>query len=354
MAEAFETDIAADIAASKFTNFPEMSNLRASERRQLIRTFDTEVAPAQDRLLDLRRNIAQLQTQNLQFKNLQLQYEESLRQSEQRRLAEDPVKLNEITEVLSSDKSATEQKKDLLAWGTANANLLLNSPLLAKTHSNAIRETEFEQSMDNQARAGIRQLETAVLNSLVGAGQIDFAQDIVAGRRSYKDGARALDAVRAQKTALARQEEIEDVKEKDIADLRTIVTAPKYEDTSEEEIEAQLRRRLDKKSLKDYEDKDLQEQRDILADQGIALRKLDPDQRRRAVDGLVRLGDATTDETRADLEVVIRSLPDDELIRRLDLATRAQTRMGLGLDPRETLYTKPEKANIATGFSVPE
>ncbi len=117
MAEAFETDIAADIAASKFTNFPEMSNLRASERRQLISTFDREVAPAQDRLLDLRRNIAQLQTQNLQFKNLQLQYEENLRQSEQRRLAEDPVKLNEITEVLSSDKSATEQKRTYLHGG---------------------------------------------------------------------------------------------------------------------------------------------------------------------------------------------------------------------------------------------
>tara|TARA_R100001126_G_C4876584_1_gene176308 strand:+ start:253 stop:1317 length:1065 start_codon:yes stop_codon:yes gene_type:complete len=354
MAEAFETDIAADIAASKFTNFPEMSNLRASERRQLINTFDREVAPAQDRLLDLRRNIAQLQTQNLQFKNLQLQYEESLRQSEQRRLAEDPVKLNEITEVLSSDKSATEQKKDLLAWGTANANLLLNSPLLAKTHSNAIRETEFEQSMDNQARAGVRMLENIVLNSLVSNGEMGLAQEIATGQQSFQEGARKLGELAKEKAAASRQRQVEEVKEKDIAALRTIIRAPKFEDTPEEEIEAQLRIMLDKKSLRDYEDKDFQEQRDILADQGIPTRRLNPEQRALAEDGLFRLGDATPDETRATNKTLISILTDDELLKRLDLATRFQERLSLGRDPSETLFDTPDEVNIATGFSTPE
>lgn len=353
MAEAFETDIAADIAASKFTNFPEMSNLRASERRQLISTFDREVAPAQDRLLDLRRNIAQLQTQNLQFKNLQLQYEENLRQSEQRRLAEDPVKLNEITEVLSSDKSATEQKRDLLAWGTANANLLMNSPLLAKTHSNAIRETEFEQSMDNQARAGVKLLENAVLQSLVGAGQIDLAQEIATGQQSFQEGARKLDELAKNKAAASRQKQVEEVKEKDIAALRTIIRAPKFEDTPEEEIEAQLRRRLDKKSLEDYEDKDFQEQRDILADQGIPTRRLNPDQRALAEDGLFRLGDVTPNETRAYNETMIGLLPDDELLKRLDLAARAQERISLGRDPSKTLFdTSSDDVKIRTGYNL--
>ncbi len=207
--------------------------------------------------------------------------------------------------------------------------------------------------MDNQARAGVRLLENAVLQSLVSNGEMGLAQEIATGQQSFQTGARKLGELAENRAAASRQRRVEEVKEKDIAALRTIIRAPKFEDTPIEFIESELQRRLDKKGFDDYEKQDEQEQRETAEAQGIALRRLNPDQRALAEDGLFRLGDVTPNETRAYNETMIGLLPDDELLKRLDLAARAQERISLGRDPSKTLFdTSSDDVKIRTGYNL--
>ena len=213
--------------------FPE-SGMRASEVRRIQANYTQNIAPLQDRLMNLDNNIMRLQSQDLAYKNAQLEFK---RKKEEQRLQRDfnnPALYEQIDAVLSSELPPLEQKNQIQEIGRQNPQALLNVPVFEQVYNTAIEQTRTraeQEAKTTKLEEGAAQIGNRLLSMPSSSAQKAGAE-LLRGRMSLDDAITVLGEQQKEAQNIAQQETLRAEKEEVLKEDISLVQSANVKDFS--------------------------------------------------------------------------------------------------------------------------
>ena len=120
MATDLNNDIKAFARVASGTNsfFPEArANMNPADFRRLRANYVDNVAPLEDRLANMRNNVARLQSQELAFRQSMLAFDQQKEDLARRKEAQDPEKIEAIGNIVAGELPAADKKDAIFKMG---------------------------------------------------------------------------------------------------------------------------------------------------------------------------------------------------------------------------------------------
>jgi len=206
-----------DIAPLRAQFFPE-SGMRASDFRRMRANYAQNIAPLEERVINMQNNVLQMQAQDLAFKRAQIGWEKEKMDLDLRKQYNDPDALNRIGEMLETDKSPLEQREDILAFGRENPQLLQHNPAFATAYRTGLQQTETRAKIKDKEEAPKKAARASTANMLIQSKTpegVDAGTRLYAGELTLDEGNMILKEIQAQDLRLAKsQKEVKEGKDR--------------------------------------------------------------------------------------------------------------------------------------------
>ena len=310
--------------------FPE-SGMRASEVRRIQANYAQNIAPLQDRLMNLDNNIMRLRSQDLAYQTSLIAYEKEKDEMELRKQYHDPDALNKIGEILETDKPPLQQRNDILELGLNNPQLLQHNPAFATAYRTGLQQTETRAKIKAEEEAPAKAARNSFANVLINTGTpegIEAATRLYAGESSMDEATRVYSDIQKEKTARSRAGKQLQTSEARLKRTISDLVSPKKEDI---------------KDSAEYRNASLTERQSMeAAFSATGGKKFTDEYRLRLARDLMFYTDGQLDGRTITLDEAL-NLPEKELYEAVDAAVRKQETILQGkLDPADTVITPME------------
>tara|TARA_R100001463_G_scaffold23882_2_gene57058 strand:+ start:3298 stop:4308 length:1011 start_codon:yes stop_codon:yes gene_type:complete len=230
MATDLNNDIKAFARVASGTNsfFPEArANMNPADFRRLRANYVDNVAPLEDRLANMRNNVARLQSQELAFRQSMLAFDQQKEDLARRKEAQDPEKIEAIGNIVTGELPAADKKDAIFKMGIDNPDMLAYNPLFKNAYNEALKSVDAKIDDDNQRNAKTRATEAQLRNQLFNYGQAGFdtIQQLDMGEIDTQTAFSRLDGLQKQKSqakAAGEKFELDQARLERFRKLRTI------------------------------------------------------------------------------------------------------------------------------------
>ena len=213
--------------------FPE-SGMRASEVRRIQANYAQNIAPLQDRLMNLDNNIMRLQTQDLAYKNAQLEFERRQEQQRLQRDFNDPALYEQIDAVLSSEAPPLEQREQIQEIARQNPQALLNVPSFQQVYNTAIDQTRTraeQEAKTPKLEEGVSTLANRLLQVPSTKANVAGGK-LLRGEMTFDEGIAVLGELQKETKEAAQREKLSAEKEEVLKEDISLVQGAKVNDAS--------------------------------------------------------------------------------------------------------------------------
>tara|TARA_R110002020_G_scaffold58263_3_gene159723 strand:- start:3329 stop:4456 length:1128 start_codon:yes stop_codon:yes gene_type:complete len=158
-------DFNSDIAPLRSQYFP-VGGMRASDHRRMVANYRQNIAPLQDRVMNMESNLLRIQSQDLAFKRSQIAHEQEREKLRLQKQYTDPAAYNRIDEILSQDTDPLQQVEDLHEFARKNPQQLMYNENLAVAHSSALNQLKARQVIKDKQEAPAKNVKRLIMGGL--------------------------------------------------------------------------------------------------------------------------------------------------------------------------------------------
>lgn len=230
-----------------------VGGMRASDYRRMQVNYAQNIAPLEDRAINMQNNIMRMRSQDLAYNRAQIAWEKEKQDQELRKQYNDPEALDKIGEILETDKSPLEQRNDILEIGRRNPQLLTHNPTFASAYQTGLQQTETKAKIVDKADAPHKSLRNTVANSLVQSKTpegLDAGTRLLTGEISVEEGKDVLKMIHDDERRISRNKITAGVRKERLGRTIAALKAP---------------REVDIKDTKGYTDADPDDKRELEA-----------------------------------------------------------------------------------------